>query len=154
MPEGNKYFAYIHVHLDKEGAIKIFSPADVHTFLLKCVRNAKEKGNMSDAYAMVITSQGNYMLKYSGNGGYTLAGQYSTWKESYDRKYLELIENNKLTQENIEKIFTQFLKETINISGLEVYKIDKTTGNPSINLNTTEKTILYTLYHVHNNILI
>ncbi|MFP3834220.1 hypothetical protein [Chryseobacterium sp. SIMBA_028] len=56
MPEGNKYFGFMHAHLDsKDGIVKIFSPADIFTFLTTCVRNAESKGSMSDAYAMVIT---------------------------------------------------------------------------------------------------
>ncbi len=131
MPIGNKYFGYMHAHLDKEGVVKIFSSADVFTFLLKCVRNAQEKGTMSDAYAMVITSQGTYTLKYSGTTGYTLAGQSDKWKTAYNELYNELKENELADPTIVEKVFTQFLKEVVNINGVEVYKTDKTTGNLS-----------------------
>ncbi|MCD1116217.1 hypothetical protein [Chryseobacterium turcicum] len=33
-----------------------------------------------------------------------------------------------MAQSNVEKLFTQFLKETVNINGLELYKVDKTSG--------------------------
>lgn len=130
-PPGNKYFGYIHTHLDsKEGVVKIFSPADVSTFLTSCVVNAKEKGTMTDAYGMVITSQGNYILKYSGDGNFGIGpNQRANWQTWYEDAYSQLYQTGKLTQPNVEKVFTQFLKEQVNINGLEIYKSEKTTGN-------------------------
>ena len=129
MPQGSKYFGFIHTHQDKTGVVKIFSPADVDTFLTVCVRNADQQGAMIDAYAAVITSEGNYLLKYSGDGNYSIGpNQVSSWKTWYDKQYSALLENNQLTATNVEKIFTQFLKEKVKINGLEIYKTDKTTG--------------------------
>ncbi|KPE50104.1 hypothetical protein AOB46_16835 [Chryseobacterium indologenes] len=131
-PPGNKYFGYIHTHLDsKDGVIKIFSPADVFTFLTTCVRNSQLNGTITDAYGMVITSQGNYILKYSGDSNYgigpNIKAQWQTW---YNREYSNLIENSGgLNQSDVEKLFTKFLKEKVNINGLEVYKSDKVTGS-------------------------
>jgi len=130
LPDGNKYFGYMHTHLDKEGVVKIFSPYDIVTFLTSCVRNAEQNGNKGDAYAMVITSQGNYILKYSGDGSYNIGpNQITNWQAWYDTEYTKLIEENSFTQPNIEKLFTQFLEQKVNINGLKVYKSDKTTGN-------------------------
>lgn len=132
MPAGSKYYGYMHVHLDKEGVVKIFSPADVSTFLTGPVRNGNTQGNMADAYAMVITSQGNYILKYTGNGNYGIGpNQEKNWKSWYKDNYTRLVEDNKLTQPNVENLFLQFLKDKVNISGLEIYKTDKTTGKAS-----------------------
>ncbi len=130
LPDGNKYFGYLHVHLNKVGVVKIFSPYDVATFLTSCVRNAQQVGSMADAYAMVITSQGNYILKYSGDGNYSIGpNQIKNWENWYDKQY-ENLKPNELADPNIlEKIFTQFLEEKVNIDGLEVYQADKTTGN-------------------------
>ncbi|MDQ1101688.1 hypothetical protein [Chryseobacterium sp. SORGH_AS_1048] len=131
-PEGNKYFGYMHTHLNMEGVVKIFSPYDVATFLTSCVANAKLKGNMTDAYAMVITSEGNYILKYSGDGNFAVTvGQLENWKTWYGKQYGELFENKQLTQPNVEKLFTKFLQEVVNINGLEVYQSDKATGSTS-----------------------
>ncbi|MFP3834881.1 hypothetical protein SCA31_18465, partial [Chryseobacterium sp. SIMBA_028] len=130
MLEGNKYYGYIHTHLDKTGVVKIFSPADVFTFLGVCVRNAEAKGSMSDAYGMVITSQGNYIIKYSGDGSFGIGpGTLSSWQSWYDDKFTELNDSKGLTQDNVEKLFTQFMDEKVKIDGLEVYKSDKGTGN-------------------------
>jgi hypothetical protein len=132
LPVGNKYFGYIHVHLNKEGVVKIFSPSDIYTFLTSCVRNAEQNGSMTDAYAMVITSQGNYILKYSGDGSYGLGPVTRTaWQAWYETKFSDLLENGNMTQPNVEKLFTQFLEEAVSIDGLAVYKSDKTTGKTS-----------------------
>lgn len=123
LPPGNKYFGYMHVHLNKEGVVKIFSPADIFTFLTSCVRNAQEKGTMADAYAMVITSQGSYMLKYSGDGGFGVGpGTLDSWQAWYKENYTKLLNNDGLAQSNVEKLFTKFLEEKVKIEGLEIYK--------------------------------
>ncbi|WES95880.1 hypothetical protein P2W68_13570 [Chryseobacterium arthrosphaerae] len=123
LPPGNKYFGYMHVHLNKEGVVKIFSPADIFTFLTSCVRNAKEKGTMEDAYAMVITSEGSYMLKYSGDGNYGIGpNTLASWQSWYDREYTNLFENSTMNQPNVEKLFAKFLKEKVKIEGLELFK--------------------------------
>ncbi|PWN62473.1 hypothetical protein [Chryseobacterium viscerum] len=132
LPEGNKYFGFMHVHLNLDGVVKIFSPYDITTFLTSCVENAKLKGGMLDAYAMVITSQGNYILKYSGDGNFAiLYDQLQSWQTWYNKEYSNLTESELSDPVVVEKLFTQFLKEKVNINGLEIYKSDKTTGNTS-----------------------
>ncbi|REC73546.1 hypothetical protein, partial [Chryseobacterium rhizosphaerae] len=132
-PPGNKYFGYMHTHLDsKPGVVKIFSPADVSTFLTSCVRNAQVKGTMSDAYGMVITSQGNYILKYSGDGNYGIGpNTQANWQSWYETAYERLSQNELANPAIVEKLFTQFLEEKVKLDGLEVYKSDKTTGSTS-----------------------
>ncbi|WP_123838308.1 hypothetical protein [Chryseobacterium oncorhynchi] len=130
-PYGNKYYGYMHAHLDsKDGLVKIFSPADIFTFLTSCVRNAESKGSMSDAYGIVITSQGNYILKYSGDGSFGIGpGSLASWQSSYEKIFSSLTESQLLDPNIIEKEFTKFMDEKVKIDGLEVYKSDKTTGD-------------------------
>ncbi|MDC8105496.1 hypothetical protein MTQ00_13215 [Chryseobacterium sp. B21-037] len=130
LPPGNKYFGFMHVHLDKEGVVKIFSPADLFTFLTSCVRNAQDKGLMVDAFGMVITSQGNYILKYSGDGSFGIGpNTLANWQSWYEKEYSNLKESELANSGIVEKIFTQFLEEKVKINGLEFYKSDKATGN-------------------------
>lgn len=147
MPEGNKYYGFMHTHQDRAGVIKIFSPADIFTFLSTCVRNSQDKGSIADAYGMVITSQGNYILKYSGDGSYGLGpNQLNNWNDWYKTEY-DKIKNDDGTfsQEKVEKLFLQFMDEKVKISGLEIYKSDKTTGNTSkLKLDTATGTIVPT----------
>ncbi len=144
LPIGNKYFGYIHNHLDLEGIVKIFSPYDISTFLTSCVPNAIQKGDVSQAYAMVITSEGNYILKYTGNGSIGLTqDKIDNWNEWYIREYSELEETKKLTQPNVEKIFAKFLLEIVNINGLEIYKTEKTTGAAAqLTLNSDKSAVV------------
>lgn len=143
-PPGNKYFGYIHTHLDsKDGAIKIFSPADVATFLTSCVRNAQANGTMTDAYGMVITSQGNYILKYSGDGNFGIGpNQQASWQTWYEKAYGQLSPSDLANPAIIEKLFARFLIEKVKVDGLEIYKSDKTTGNTKkLEYNTTNMAV-------------
>ncbi|WP_213277262.1 hypothetical protein [Chryseobacterium indologenes] len=143
LPDGNKYFGYMHSHLNLDGVVKIFSPYDIVTFLTSCVTNAKLKGSMTDAYAMVITSQGNYILKYSGDGNFAITnGQLNNWQTWYRDEYSKLKDSELSNSNIVEKIFTQFLEEQVKINGLEVYKSDKTTGDTSkLNYNGKDNPI-------------
>ncbi len=143
LPDGNKYFGYMHAHLNLDGVVKIFSPYDVATFLTSCVANGKLKGSMADAYAMVITSQGNYILKYSGDGNFAITnGQINNWQTWYRDEYSKLKDSELSNSNIVEKIFTQFLEEQVKINGLEVYKSDKTTGDTSkLNYNGKDNPI-------------
>ncbi len=143
LPDGNQYFGYIHSHNNESNGghpIKIFSPYDVITFLTSCVRNADEHGSIGDAYCMVITSEGNYILQYSGIGDYNIGpNQIQSWKKWYKDNFEELARTDELTQPNVEKTFAQFLTESVNINGLEVYHVEKNTGKASkLNTNGTK----------------
>ncbi len=98
---------------------------------LRLVRNAETKGTITDAYGMVITSQGNYILKYSGDGNFGIGPvQETAWQTWYNDNYTQLGEDEGLNNPtSVEKLFTQFLKEVVKVAGLEVYKSDKTNGN-------------------------
>ncbi|CAI9687754.1 hypothetical protein [Elizabethkingia anophelis] len=144
LPDGDNYFGFMHTHnnYDSNGdaPIKIFSPGDIATFLTSCVRNADENGNMGNAFAMVITSQGNYILKYSGDGNYGIGpNQIQNWETKYRNIMQEVANNESFTQEDIEKAFAQFLKDVVKVDGLEVYQSDKKTGATSkINADGTK----------------
>lgn len=130
LPDGNRYFGYMHTHNNEMGTIKIFSHADLATFLSSCVTNAQASGNIKDSYAMVITSAGNYTLAYTGTNTNFGIGPNTLkfWRAWYLREYEDLIKNDELTQLNIEKTFLRFLAEKVKINGVELYKNDKTTG--------------------------
>ena len=148
LPPGDQYFGFIHTHNNESNGgipIKIFSPADLAVFLTSCVANADQNGNITDAYAMVITSEGNYMLNYTGFGtnfNYNVNVK-KIWNDWYNKKYTDLAENDNLTQANIEKTFVQFLGEIVNIDGLEIYNIEKTTGKASLINSDGTKTPCY-----------
>lgn len=86
-------------------------------------------GSYMNAYSIVTTSGGNYMLQYTkstwpGSINYETKEKWQTW---YEREYKQLILDDNLTQANVEKVFTRFIKEVVNITGLEIYKVTETT---------------------------
>jgi hypothetical protein len=86
---------------------------------------------------MVITSEGNYILKYTGIGDYSIGpNQVKNWEDWYKREYQKLADDDELTQINVEKTFARFLAESVKINGLEIYQVEKGTGKASkINTN-------------------
>lgn len=134
LPPGNQYFGFMHTHNNESNGgvpIKIFSPADLAVFLTSCVVNADQSGDIADAYAMVITSEGNYMLNYTGattNFNYNTTIKKS-WNEWYIKQLLKIQnEDGSFDQDKVEKVFVRFLKEEVKIDGVELYKVAKITG--------------------------
>lgn len=120
---------FIHTHLDDfetgkfdeetglpevNEIFRMFSPADVIAFL----SIAKISTDISQVYATVITSSGDYMLRFTGNQnditGVKLANDY---KEDYI-KYMKRYTNK-------EQGFLHFLKNHIKVNGIELYKLHK-----------------------------
>ncbi|MDO3423889.1 hypothetical protein QWT87_03235 [Chryseobacterium sp. APV1] len=146
LPNGNQYFGFMHTHNNETAngnPIKIFSPADLATFLTSCVHNAQSHGSIADAYAMVITSEGNYMLNYTGASTPVITvSQYNGWKTWYLTEVQKLQKDDgSFDQNDLEKFFVRFLVESVKIAGLEIYHIEKTTGTASlINSDGTKTT--------------
>jgi hypothetical protein len=116
----------LHSHNNKDGVIKIFSPTDVRTFINHFLSQAKSyTGSYGNAYSTVVTSEGSYTLQYTSatHPGGVNFDTFSNWETWYVQKYEQLIRNDNLTQDNVEKTFTQFIKEVVKIDGLQVYKI-------------------------------
>jgi len=144
LPDGDQYFGFIHSHnnLSQGGhPVKIFSPADLATFLTSCVANADAHGSIDDAYAMVITSGGNYVLQFTGASSGLGIGPNTIkfWKAWYGREVKAIQnEDGSCDQGDVEKVFLRFLKEKVQIDGVELYKVDKITGKSSkLGLNST-----------------
>lgn len=144
LPSGNQYFGYMHSHNNESNGgtpIKIFSPADVITFLTSCVRNADEHLSIADAYCMVITSEGNYMLQYNGIGDFSVGpNQINNWKNWYLTEVQKLQkEDGSFDQADIETFLANFLANSVKVDGLEVYYVEKVTGKASkLNTNGTK----------------
>lgn len=134
LPTGNQYFGFMHSHNNESNGgypVKIFSPADLATFLTSCVDNANTNGNIGDAYTMVITSQGNYILKYTGFSSTFGIGPNTIkfWKTWYERAVLDIQnQDGSIDQDKTEKMFLRFLKEKVKIDGIQLYQVEKITG--------------------------
>ena len=120
---------FIHTHLDdfptgrydeNTGApemneiYRMFSPADVIAFL----DIARLSSNTDNVYATVITSTGRYTLRFTGNPS-DIVGLNSA--NSYKADYIEYMDR----YSNLERGFLNFLRDQINIDGIELYKITK-----------------------------
>ncbi|MEI3791593.1 MULTISPECIES: hypothetical protein [unclassified Chryseobacterium] len=147
LPEGDQYFGFIHSHNNESNGgdpVKIFSPGDLATFLTSCVANADTHGNIADAYAMVITSEGNYILQFTGlSSGFGIGpNTIKFWNKWYDREMGKLILENEVTQSNVEKVFLRFLKEKVQIDNIELFQVEKLTGNAKrLDLDTSNNVI-------------
>lgn len=88
-------------------------------------------GSYANAYSVVTTSEGSYMLQYTKSiwPGSVNFDKREEWQKWYIKKYQDLLDNENLTQANVEKTFTQFIKEVVKIDGLEIYKITETSSS-------------------------
>ncbi|WP_300350189.1 hypothetical protein [Chryseobacterium sp.] len=121
---------YIHAHLNDKASgryddqgiqlhrqpIRMFSPADVNTLML--IAGFRSEGDYEDIYGTMISSYGIYTIKFTGTSADIQTGfNTEEWSKDY-QKYR--IENKYLS---LEKLFLTFLKDKMNIQGVELYKI-------------------------------
>lgn len=138
MPSSNAGLAgLMHTHTNStcNGGypIKVPSPVDIKYLLNTLLSQANQyTGSYSNAYSVTITSGGSYMLMYTGT---TFPGSLNDdtvkqLKKDYTDKFQELYtyKDNNVTQADIEKVFTKFMKEKINKPGLEVYRVTPTSA--------------------------
>ncbi|MFY1046840.1 hypothetical protein [Chryseobacterium sp. GP-SGM7] len=109
--------------------IRVPSPDDIMVFLFKMVRQSYNYyGNYSNAYYLTVTSQGSYNLSYTGSiHPNDLSFDINKLRNDYRDLYRD-VEISTVSQDKIEKVFTKFLKEKVNIDGLEVYKVTPTSS--------------------------
>ncbi|QQV02322.1 MULTISPECIES: hypothetical protein [Chryseobacterium] len=139
MPSSNAGLAgLMHTHTNTTCSgnypIKVPSPVDIKYLLNTLLSQANQyTGSYSNAYSITITSEGSYMLMYTGTNypGSLNYDAVKQLKEDYKTIYNKLMRDDKFTQPNIEREFVKFMKEKINKPGLEVYKV---TPNSAIKL--------------------
>jgi hypothetical protein len=121
---------YIHTHLNdyptgKENEngepeinqpIRMFSPADVNT--LMSMAEIATDGNYSELYGTMVSSYGNYTIMFTGTAADIKTG-FDTQKWTDD--YVAYRVRNPYW--SFEKLFLNFLKEKMNVQGVELYKI-------------------------------
>jgi hypothetical protein len=129
MPRGTDFIGSMHTHQDPypsgryrpDGTsimlrpIPIFSPKDVGQFL-EFLNNTKiNNAPVKDVYSTMISSSTVYQLRFTGNiTDVKIDFDY----EILNEKYRVAIRENK------EKLgFLKFLKDNININGIELYEI-------------------------------
>jgi hypothetical protein len=132
---------FIHTHLDdfptgemdpKSGQEKIneiyrmFSPADVIAFL--SIVKSSTISNISNVYAGVITSTGDYTLRFTGNQNDIVNIKTA---DDYKKDYIKY-----LNEKGTEKGFLHFIKDHIKVAGIELYKLKKPLFSSNITIQS------------------
>ncbi|WNI37199.1 hypothetical protein [Chryseobacterium sp. SG20098] len=146
LSENKSIMAYLHTHVndytytnadgDEETrkGIKMFSPADIDYFM-DMLRNAQEAGRpLSDVYAVMVTSSGNYQIRFTGNQ-YQIKSFTKQQIENFTKEFPTFMAkyNN-----DLETGFLNFLSEKMNVKATNLYKMDSNGTNYEIKL-TPEK---------------
>ena len=109
---------------EKKYPIKMFSPQDLKAFLQIAKNGDGTNFGLSQAYAAVITSQGNYMLKYRGALSSVSTSMNNIGPRSMEALYRTYVEESK------DKVFAfiRFMKDILEITEVEIYEFDSSTG--------------------------
>jgi hypothetical protein len=110
--------------------IRMFSPADVNT--LMTMAGYSTDGNYGDLYGTMVSSYGNYTIKFTGTASDIKTG-FDT--EEWRKSYLKYKEEHDLW--SLEKLFLNFLKDKMNVKGVELYKIKSNGTVQKKTLNST-----------------
>lgn len=146
LPTDPNIIGYMHTHIDEfengkfdndgnpylNKAIKMFSPADVGAFLT-LVKNAKTNNiPISTVYGAMVSSSGTYELRFTGNPDNILPIKWTDLNNVY-KTYFE--------KGSVEEGFLKFLQDKANISGIELYKINKNGTTTKKTLDTNNKIV-------------
>ncbi|MDQ0591644.1 hypothetical protein QFZ37_000013 [Chryseobacterium ginsenosidimutans] len=96
--------------------IRMFSPADVNT--LMTMAQMATNGDYSQLYGTMVSSYGNYTIMFTGTASDIKTG-FDT--EQWTKNYVNYRILHKFW--SFEKLFLNFLKEEMNVHGVELYKI-------------------------------
>ncbi|KAA0130443.1 hypothetical protein FY557_01585 [Chryseobacterium sp. SN22] len=147
LPENKNIMGYLHTHVndytytDTDGTeimrqgIKMFSPADIWYFM-DMLKNAQEAGRpLSDVYAVMVTSKGNYQIRFTGNQ-YQIKSFTAQQIENFTKDFPTFMEKY---SNDLELGFLNFISEKMNVKATNLYKMDSNGTNYEIKL-TAEKT--------------
>jgi len=115
--------------LDSIKPIRMFSPNDIKNLLLISYysSNPNNSYTQEEAYGAMVSSDGDYMLKFTGNlndisNNTTLLGLTKKQMNKLKKKY-----EDKVGKQNIakrERNFFRFIKKRIGINGIRLYKLN------------------------------
>lgn len=122
---------------DRKG-IKIFSPADVNYFM-DLIQNAQNLGkSLSDPYAVMVTSSGNYQIRFTGNQ-YQIKTFTDEQIENFSKDFATYMNKKIGNSDKLEHGFLYFMSEKMNLKGITLYRMNSNGTSIEIKLNT-EKT--------------
>lgn len=112
---------YVDSNGDTRKGFKIFSPADV-IYFCQMVAIAKQNGKpLDNIYAVVVTSKGNYQLRFTGNIN-QVKTTYNNTKQQYNEMYKKYFERN--AKKSDELNFLKFMDEYMYVKGVTLVKMN------------------------------
>lgn len=130
VPIADDVKGYTHIHLndyedgtfDEEGRpvirkpIRMFSPADVNTLME--LAKIQTNGNYGDLYGTMLSSTGNYIIKFTGTAANIKTGfDTEDWRKAFKKFIMD-------EKGSLEKKFLRFLSEKMGVTGVSLYKIN------------------------------
>ncbi|QQV03294.1 MULTISPECIES: hypothetical protein [Chryseobacterium] len=112
--------------------IKAPSPADLRTFFHVIMKQANiYKGSYSKGYFVTMTDWGSYMFKYNGTNwpSNVTGADFARWSDWYSKEYQKLQDEQLMDSDNVKRVFAQFLKEVVQVDGLDVFEITENTAS-------------------------
>lgn len=133
---------YLHTHINDNistnadgdeiirKGIKMFSPADV-AYLMDMLKNAQNAGRpLSEVYAVMVTSTGNYQIRFTGN-----QYQIKTFTDAQVENLRDQFLKDMADSSDLELSFLKFIYDKMNVRAVNLYKMDdSTTTNYEIRL--------------------
>ena len=148
IPISSDIKGYTHTHLndyedgttDENGTpvirqpIRMFSPADVNALME--LTKLQSNGNYGDLYGVMLSSSGNYTIKFTGTAADIKTGfDTDDWREDY-KKFVQKESGS------LEKKFLRFLSEKMGVKGISLFKnnSDGKTQKKSLSSNNNVQT--------------
>ncbi|MCX8526495.1 hypothetical protein OF897_21510, partial [Chryseobacterium formosus] len=136
--------AYMHTHINdipnsNNKGIKMFSPADA-SYLMDLVQNAQTKGeSLSDVYGLMVSSIGNYQLRFTGNK-FQIKTFTDEQVKSYNEPFGKLMEDYINKPKQLELRFLKYIQEKMLLYGITLYRMnsDGTTTEIKLNVDKTD----------------
>lgn len=132
----NTTFGIMHSHYN--GLIPIFSPGDVNLYI-QLLKNAKNNNmSLNLVFVSVVTESGVYQLRGDNSINVDALSMYSDAQiTALNDVYTKSMGNANISTENLRQNFMDFLKENMNIPGMDVYTVDDNGNSTRLNENGT-----------------
>ncbi|MGE8553181.1 MAG: hypothetical protein ACN6OB_04480 [Chryseobacterium jejuense] len=132
----NTTFGIMHSHYN--GLIPIFSPGDVNLYI-QLLKNAKNNNiPLNLVFVSVVTESGTYQLRGDNSMNVDALNMYTDAQiTALNDTYTKSLGNANISTESLQQKFMDFLKENMNIPGMELYTVDENGNSKQLNENGT-----------------
>ncbi|WP_336960120.1 hypothetical protein [Chryseobacterium contaminans] len=132
----NTTFGIMHSHYN--GLIPIFSPGDLNLYI-QLLKNAKNNNiSLNLVFVSVVTESGTYQLRGDNSINVDALNMYTDAQiATLNDTYTKSLGNPNISTESLQQKFMDFLKENMNIPGMEIYTVDENGNSKQLNENGT-----------------